>query len=86
MFKCDIPVHCKKSQIEGEWMFKATKAVKKNKEELYDLKCGHKLPSHESTSYKYGMNLDDFTDNFSVNLLNNREAVYTKGNQSKVKL
>ena len=84
VYRCDIPVHCQQFQIEGEWEFKATKGNSKNKVELYDMTCGHKLPSHESTSYKNEMNLKEFTEDFSVVLNKNNQAIYKKGNERKV--
>lgn len=46
---CDIPVHCVKSQIEGQWLIHATKAKIRN--DLYKFTCGHKLPSKESHAF-----------------------------------
>lgn len=52
VIKSDIPTHCLKSQVKGEWILKRTPLVKKTVAELYQKEalCGHKLPSHESTS------------------------------------
>ena len=49
--KTDIPTHCVKSQIVGEWVFKRTTAVKRSLSELYseEVLCGHKLPSDEKS-------------------------------------
>jgi cathepsin C len=49
--KADIPVHCLKSQIVGKWIFQATEPKERNIQELYDLKCGHEMPSHEKSSH-----------------------------------
>jgi len=59
--KSDIPTHCLKSQVVGEWVFKRTPLQKKSLEELYkgNTLCGHKLPSHESSSY-LAKNLDGY--------------------------
>lgn len=49
---CDIPTHCLKSQVAGTWKFKRTSLEKKEASDLFkeNMLCGHKLPSHESTS------------------------------------
>jgi len=50
--KSDIPTHCLKSQVTGEWVFKRTPLIEKTLSQLYEKEalCGHKLPSHEKTS------------------------------------
>ena len=85
LYKSDIPVHCLKSQIVGEWEFKATKPVRKEIGELYKMTCGHNLPSHESSSYKASMEMSLFTEKFRVNLQKDNTAVYN-GKQEKVKI
>ena len=84
LYKSDIPVHCLKSQITGEWEFKATKAVKKEMGDFYKMTCGHQLPSHESSSYKATMDMNLFTESFTVNLQKDSVAHY-KGSQERVK-
>jgi hypothetical protein len=78
LYKADIPTHCLKTQVIGEWEFKASKPVKKSLHDLYDLKCGHTLPSHESTSYKINVDLATFTETFKVEFKNIDDIVYKK--------
>jgi cathepsin C len=50
--KADIPVHCLKSQIIGKWKFYAIEPNEIEKsDDLYNLLCGHEIPSKENTSY-----------------------------------
>ena len=50
--KEDLPVHCLKSQIVGEWTFTLGKTTKlSSPSEKYSFTCEHAIPSHESTSY-----------------------------------
>jgi hypothetical protein len=84
MYKCDIPVHCVKSQIEGGWEFKATKPVKKTLVELYDFTCGHKSPTHESNAYLNNFDLNQFTEEFTVDFASNDVATYKDAQISKV--
>lgn len=68
----DIPTHCLKSQVVGDWVFQRGPLIEKTKEELYaeSTLCGHKLPSHESSSMeaKY---LSSVVDEIQVHLDNN---------------
>lgn len=84
LYKLDIPVHCTKSQIIGDWKFKATKPVKKSIEELYEMTCGNPNPSHESSAYKYNMNLEEFVDEFTITLKDDDVVTITKDNSKKV--
>jgi hypothetical protein len=84
IYKFDIPVHCLKSQIVGEWEFKATKPLKKNIGELYQMTCGHANPSHESTALKFNMDEKEFTENFTVTLSDNDSSVIKRGSTEKV--
>jgi hypothetical protein len=82
---CDIPVHCVKSQIEGEWKFKATEPVTKSIEQLYDMTCGHPNPSHESSAYQMNMDLSLFEKEFSVKFGNNFVATINQNGKSRVR-
>jgi hypothetical protein len=84
LYKLDIPVHCLKSQIIGDWKFKATKPVKKSIDELYRMTCGNPNPSHESSAYKYNMNLKQFVDEFTITLKDDDNVTLTKNNLIKV--
>jgi hypothetical protein len=86
LYKCDIPVHCVKSQIEGEWEFKATEPVTKSIEQLYKMTCGHPNPSHESSAYQMNMDLSLFEYEFSVKLGKNFVATLDQNGKSRVKL
>jgi cathepsin C len=57
----DLPVHCVKHQIVGEWTLQLSKpAVKGNKRTKFInqghgiLTCGHDIPDSEATSYLAG--------------------------------
>lgn len=66
--KADIPVHCKKSQIIGKWTFQATVPKERTIQEMYDLKCGHEMPSNEKSSnlsLDY-LNVEKFVNYFEV--------------------
>lgn len=80
--RCDIPTHCRKSQEVGLWEFKATKPIKKSLGELYKFSCGHMIPSSESTAMKLNMNLQTFTDKFTIELKDSDEALYSDANIS----
>ena len=84
LYKADIPVHCLKTQIEGDWDFKATKPVIKSIDGLYKMTCGNPNPSHESSAYKFNMDLSLFSDSFSVNLGSNFAATLNENGQSRV--
>ncbi len=84
LYKADIPVHCLKTQIEGEWEFKATKPVTKSIEGLYQMTCGNPNPSHESSAYKFNMDLSLFKNSFSVNLGSNFVATINESEQTRV--
>ncbi len=50
--KADLPIHCLKSNIKGKWKFFAIKEKEiKKPDELYNLLCGHEMPSNEKTSH-----------------------------------
>lgn len=50
--KADLPIHCLKSNIIGKWKFYAIEPKEINKsDELYNLLCGHEMPSNEKTSH-----------------------------------
>ena len=68
LFKADLPVHCKKSQIIGKWTFQQTIAKTKTIQELYENKCGHKVPSHTDTSLEslLYLNSQEFSQSFQV--------------------
>jgi C1A family cysteine protease len=72
----DIPTHCLKSQVVGDWVFQRGPLSFKTKEELFaeSSLCGHKLPSHESTSIeaKY---LPNIIDEIQVHLDNDDSVV-----------
>jgi len=79
--KSDIPTHCLKSQVQGKWIFKRTFIVEKGLDQLYEPEslCGHKLPSHESTSL-LAKNLNAYTDvkeDLLVDLNNDDSVVFT---------
>lgn len=81
VIQCDFPVHCLKSQVVGKWKFKSTQPKALSKLELGSFSCGHKIPSHESTSYQFNMNVDDFVELHELELKDNDEAVLD-GNQT----
>lgn len=80
--KTDIPVHCVKSQIVGNWMIHATKPSNQN--DLYKFTCGHKLPSREDHSYLVKPN-GKFNIKFKVSLKENDQALLLMKNTKKVK-
>ena len=84
VYKSDIPVHCVKSQIQGEWDFVATPPQPQSIEELYKMTCGHKNPSHESNAYNFNMDLSLFTEKFSINLGEDFVATMDGKKESKV--
>jgi hypothetical protein len=78
----DIPVHCVKSQIVGEWMIHATKPTIQN--DLYKFTCGHKLPSRENHSYLIKPN-SDYGIKFKVRLQEDDQAILFLNKSKKVK-
>jgi hypothetical protein len=60
MINTDIPTHCLRTQIIGKWNFDLSKAIPKDLTELYKHTCGHKVPSHESTSHLITIDPKDY--------------------------
>lgn len=83
IYKADIPTHCLKSQEVGTWEFKATKTVKKSLADLYQFSCGHQIPSHENTALKFNMDMQTFTEKFTIELRESDEAIYKDANISE---
>jgi hypothetical protein len=78
----DIPVHCVKSQITGDWIIHATKPTIQN--DLYKFTCGHKLPSRENHSYLIKPN-SKYNIKFKVSLQENDQALLFLNKSKKVK-
>lgn len=79
LFSCtyqDIPTHCLKSQVVGDWVFQRGPLVAKFKEDLYHQStlCGHKLPSHESSSMLANQ-ISDPVDEIRVHLDHNDNVI-----------
>ena len=49
IIKADLPVHCLKHDIIGEWVIKAS--IPKEVNSGHDMKCGHSEPSSENNAY-----------------------------------
>lgn len=47
---CDIPVHCLKHQVAGDWNFQIDKP--RDAKSVFEHKCGHELPDNPDTSNK----------------------------------
>jgi hypothetical protein len=60
----------------GKWNFFATPPIKKSLAELYKLSCGHQIPSRKSSSYKFNMKHNEFSENFTIELNDSDEATY----------
>ena len=77
--KSDIPTHCLKSQVVGEWIFSRTEATEKFLEDRYKLDnlCGHKLPSNQDTSIN-ATKLNDAKQDLRV-VFNNDDTANFKG-------
>ena len=67
---CDIPVHCLKSQIQGQWKVYASNPTELSN--LYQFTCGHTMPSHERDAYTHTKILPQQI--FTLNLKHNDEA------------
>ena len=80
---CDIPVHCVKSQIEGQWLIHATKAKLRN--DLYKFTCGHKLPSKEAHAFLVKPN-KSFRIIHKIHLKSNDEAILLSNGKEKVRI
>ena len=72
--KADIPVHCLKHQITGSWTIYTTVPETKNKNELHNHTCGHKLPSSEATALNFNMDRNLFTKKYTIELKASDEA------------
>ena len=75
----DIPTHCLKSQVAGKWKFSLTAPQimdrEKNIEKLYQLTCGHQVPSHEKSSYEAAIDSQLFVNSIVIELKQNNEAI-----------
>ena len=80
LYNALLSVHCRKSQIIGRWTFQQTIAKTKSIQELYENKCGHKVPSHTDTSFKSLSNLNskEFSQSFQVEFKDD-EVVHNNG-------
>jgi hypothetical protein len=86
LYKADIPVHCVKSQIIGNWVFRATETKQVTKpEELYAHTCGHKNPTHESNAHLAKMDDNLFTKQFTVTFAEDSSIIYKDPLSEKVK-
>lgn len=78
--KCDLPVHCKREQIAGEWVFRIENT--KFDAKMFDQKttCGHGFPDKiEQTVGDVDFSFDEFND---VELsLNNDYTITDKSGQ-----
>jgi len=86
--KSDIPTHCVKSQIVGEWVFKRTPAVKRSLNELYseEALCGHQLPSNEKTSMRVtDLSKYQLGEDLKVKLSNDDSVKFISGDHSNLK-
>lgn len=71
LIRADLPVHCLKHQIEGQWKLSVTKPLINGHGPL---PCGHHVPDTQHSSYKAGW--DDFKESESFTLkLNNDYSV-----------
>jgi len=68
---CDIPVHCLKSQIQGNWKIFASNPTEVSN--LYQFTCGHSMPSQERDAYTHSKIIPQFI--YSLNLQSNDEAI-----------
>ena len=49
---CDLPIHCIKNDIIGEWKFSLGETTNiKSTKDKYDFTCFHEMPSKEKSSY-----------------------------------
>jgi C1A family cysteine protease len=81
----DIPTHCVKSQIVGEWVFKRTPAVKRTLNELYseEVLCGHSLPSDEKSSMRVtNLNKYQLGEEIKVKLSNDDSITFISGDHN----
>ena len=61
--KSDLPVHCHKEQIEGEWIFRINKETFQPKLDDYRTTCGHGLPNAiENTIGDSNFSFENFDD------------------------
>jgi len=73
---CDIPVHCLKSQIAGEWTFYLTKAYEQSKKKLYKLGCSHSIPSNQDNAYKAKIGSKYFVKKIKIKLSEDDSAEF----------
>ncbi len=76
---CDIPVHCLKHQVAGEWNFQLTKMRQAGT--YFDHKCGHELPDNPETSNK-AMEFGFISDSHVNYVLNEDATVGQKSGSS----
>ena len=79
--KEDLPVHCLKSQIVGEWSFTLGKTIKlSSPSEKYSFTCEHAIPSHESTSYLTNDKKDKLQKEKVINVSFFKDNTFTSSN------
>ena len=79
--KEDLPVHCLKSQIVGEWSFTLGKTTKlSSPSEKYSFTCEHAIPSHESTSYLTNDKKDKLQKEKVINVSFFKDNTFTSSN------
>ena len=73
---CDIPVHCLKSQIAGDWTFYLTKAYEQSKKKLYKLGCSHSIPSNQDNAFKAKIGSKYFVKKIKIKLSEDDSAEF----------
>ena len=71
-------------KISGDWTFKTTPSKKIVGNELYNLTCGHTLPSHEKNAYKSLYPKKRYVNTLNIKMKKNDQALIMQGNKKKV--
>jgi hypothetical protein len=80
--RCDLPVHCLKSQIIGKWIISASDLI--NTRNPHEVKCGHNEPSDEESAYLAESNIVLFRT-YNLDLQSNDTAILNIDNDIHVK-
>ena len=79
--RCDLPIHCLKSQISGKWIISASDLI--NTRNPHEVKCGHNEPSNEESAYLAESNLVLFRV-YNLDLKSNDTAILSMDNNIHV--
>jgi len=72
--RADLPIHCLKEDIIGDWTFELTSIEEKTS--LLLNACGHDFPDNPLTSYKAMKDLFVTDQTVSISLLQNNSVTY----------